>query len=49
MGHTVGERSRKKVDFCVVSVVVTAKCFYAWGYREYYFRSGSSASEGDGV
>jgi hypothetical protein len=43
---------RTKPTFCVYSVLnvaVEEKCCDAWGYGEYYFRSGFSASWGAGV
>jgi hypothetical protein len=53
MGHTVGERySGKTPTFCVFhvfSVAVMEKCCDACGDGEYYFRSGFSTLQGDGV
>jgi hypothetical protein len=49
MGHTVGERSWKNVDFCVCGVVVMEKYFDPGGDGEYYFSSGCSSSKGAGV
>jgi hypothetical protein len=51
-GQTVGELSWKAQTFCVFpvfSVAVMEKFCDACGDGEYYFRSGFSALQGDGV
>jgi nitrate reductase NapE component len=52
MGHTVVSGRGKTPTFCVFpvfSVAVMEKCCDACGDGEYYFRSGFSALQGDGV